>query len=335
MNNKYQELQKLLIKEAGIEKLEDLSPEVLERKKQELTIMNDTLAKKIFYNDNNKHLLAGIANAIRKIYNLPDVSEISKVTVQKISITKEFFEKDMISDVVGTAEKNKGDHINIAMEIQNRKQDGYSSRSVLSSSNATRDDFLTGENYTNAPDVMSINVLGFNLPELSYKNSFCTRIVRADYDTGEHFLADKYSDFFLELRKTPVTIDKLPGKYHDLWEICKAINCKAKDYDKVVSELSNATAVGFIDASKEVLSNKQSVKDILDVENIRELLNKKEEMGIEKGIEKGKEEMFRMAIKCNASNEVLQTMARESGISPQRANELIKEINPEKSITSF
>ena len=64
----------------------------------------------------------------------------------------------MIGDLVG-----EGTLINIAIEVQKGSQDGYAVRGTITSSNAMRYQFNSGDNFTEAPDVITINILGFML----------------------------------------------------------------------------------------------------------------------------------------------------------------------------
>ena len=69
--------------------------------------------------------------------------------------------RGMVADLIGL-----GLQINIALEAQRKIQEGYAVRAALSSSNIMRHQFETGSDYTEAPDVIGVNILGFKLPEL-------------------------------------------------------------------------------------------------------------------------------------------------------------------------
>ena len=187
-----------------------------------------------------------------------------------------------------------GKAINIAVEVQKEQQDAFAVRAVLSTGNVLKDNFQAGQDYIQAPDVIGINILGFRLSELKNTPSFCSRIVRANYDTKEPFLAEKYSDYFIELPKLPKTIDKVPEEYQELWEICVAMKTKVKDYDRMVKQMSSSIAKELIKESQKVLADKHAVQEVLSHDdkkkNLIKTLIRTEAKGIEKGIEKGKTE---------------------------------------------
>ena len=73
------------------------------------------------------------------------------------------------------------------------------------------------------------------MPELADEKMFVSRIVRANYDSGKHFLADKYSDYYIELEKVDNWNKlELPEQYHELWDICMILKTKIKDQERVI-----------------------------------------------------------------------------------------------------
>ena len=331
MTIKDHEIQDLEIKatEVEIEKL--LKPikytqEELEARKQELTLMSDRLTEMVFADNKNNELIAGILNAARKIHTMPQVDKINRSVVQKSNL-KEFHGKKMEADIAAY-----GQSINIAIEVQKEPQKGYAVRSVLSSGNMQKDEFQEGQGYTQAPDIIGLNILGFRLPELKNTDSFCSRIVRANYDTKEPFLADKYSDYFIELPKMPKTIDEVPKEYRELWEICLAMKTKVKDYDRVVKQMSSSVAIELINEAQKALSDKYAVQEVLSYDdqkkNIMKTLELREARGKAEGIEIG----FRLAVESGVADEMLAVMAAKSGISPERAKELINEVKAQQHV---
>ncbi|MCL1994850.1 MAG: Rpn family recombination-promoting nuclease/putative transposase, partial [Defluviitaleaceae bacterium] len=84
-----------------------------------------------------------------------------------------------------------------------------------------RVNFNIGEDYTEAPDVVTINFLNFKLPELKNRKMFCSRIINAEYESREPFLADKYSTYYVELPKmNNLKKADLPKEWYDLWDLC-------------------------------------------------------------------------------------------------------------------
>ena len=189
--------------------------------------MNDRVFLVTFIDNKNNHIITGIADAVRKIHALPPIPQVQHTKVQDISIL-DVLGRGMIGDLLGW-----GESINIALEVQKSKQAGYAVRGTLTSSNAMRLGFNTGNDFTNAPDVIGINILGFRLPQLEHRKEFVSRVVRSEYDSKEPFLADKYSDYYIELPKmNDWKKSDLPEAYHDLWDLCCIFKTKIKEHEE-------------------------------------------------------------------------------------------------------
>jgi len=160
----------------------------IDEARQNLALMNDRVFLAHFIDNKNNHTITGLADAARKIHALPPIPQVQRTTVQNVSLL-DVLGRGMIGDLLGW-----GEAINIALEVQKGKQDGFAVRGTLTSSNAMRTGFNMGDDFTEAPDVIGINILGFKLPQLSHRKEFVSRIVRAEYDSKIPFLDDKYSD---------------------------------------------------------------------------------------------------------------------------------------------
>jgi len=195
--------------------------------------------------------------------------------------------KKMIADLVGA---NTG--LNVSVEVQRDEEEGFAVRSSVSSSNVMREGLEAGSNYTKVRDTIGINILNFELPELSNKKDFFTRIVRADYDTGEHFLADKFSDYYLELPKLPKTKENLSEDKKELWELCTILKTKLGKIEEVIEmeKIESPVALKFAEEFKKTMGVYSVVDDVLSYEEELELIELVEKQGIEKGIEQGIEQ---------------------------------------------
>ena len=192
-----------------------------------LAFMNDRVFMVTFENNKNNHIVTGIVNTLRKIHALPDIPMIEWTKVQDPSLL-DVLGRGMIGDLLGG-----GQQINITIEAQKDGQAGFAVRGTITSSNAMRVQFSPGDDFTEAPDVIGINILGFNLPELTFNKMFFSRIVRAEYESREPFLADKYSDYYIELPKlNDWKKADLPEEYHDLWDLCVVCRAKVKDHEE-------------------------------------------------------------------------------------------------------
>ena len=164
----------------------------IEEARGNLALMHDRVFLVTFAGNRNNHIVKGIADAVRKIHGLSPIPPIELTRVQDLSLY-DVLGRGMVGDLTGW-----GKQISIAIEAQKRKQEGYAVRGTLTAGNAMRVNFNAGESYADAPDAVTINILDFRLPELENRKMFCSRIVRAEYETRETFLAEKYSEYFVD-----------------------------------------------------------------------------------------------------------------------------------------
>jgi len=206
-----------------------------------------------FMDNKNNHIITGIADSVRKIHALPPIPQVQHTTVQNVSLL-DVLGRGMVGDLLSW-----GESIRIALEAQRGRQDDYAVRGTITSSNAMRIGFNMGDNFANAPDVIGINILGFRLPQLEHRKEFVSRIVRSEYDSKEPFLADKYSDYYIELPKmNDWQKSDLPEAYHDLWDICCIFKAKIKEHKEVIrmQAISNPIALDLSrEARKTIIPN--------------------------------------------------------------------------------
>ena len=181
----------------------------------------------------------------------------------------------MIADLIGDAEKEiTRAKVNLTVEVQSEPEEAFSTRGTISSSNVMRSQFEKGTPYALAPDVIGINILGFKLPELLYSNAFCTRIARTNFDSPENFfLADKYSDYYLELPKLQ-SKEQFAEKYHELWEICKVFkeNIEKQEEDMRMGVITSPVAQKLSSEFKTATSDPRLVDNLLTDEEFRRLI---------------------------------------------------------------
>jgi hypothetical protein len=241
---------------SGMEKVKEveITPEERAKLRAEISVMHDRLIEAIFADNKNNPLITDTANVLRKIHKLPLIPPITYTKTQKSSVT-DFLERKMIADLLGGVERvdAKGrifNILNLSVEVQQSPQDGYEARAILSSSNAFREGFAVGMSYDDAPDVVSINIMGYKLPSLDGKKEFFTRIVRSDYDYPKRrILADKYSDYLIELPKLGKKSD-WHKKYHELWDLCAVFKSKVSEYDEVMKMVASPVAKSLLREAK-------------------------------------------------------------------------------------
>ncbi|MCL1997672.1 MAG: Rpn family recombination-promoting nuclease/putative transposase [Turicibacter sp.] len=279
----------------------------------ELSIMNDRVFTTTFADNKHNDIITGTINAVRKIHAAPLIPPIEHTQVQTADIF-DVLMRGMIGDLTGA-----GDSVSIAVEAQAQKQDGYAVRGIITTSNAMRKDFKIGEDYTQAPTVITLHFLGFKLPELAVRKMFCSRIVNAEFESGKPFLADKYSTYFIELPKM-ANFKKadLPPEYHDLWDLCCIFRSRVKKIKEEIKmqEIINPIALKLGNAVQETVTPDSFVEA---------------ELKYRRGFDKfqdymtsQKEELVLIALKSNAQKSLVETMCKAAGITKSRLAELQK-----------
>ena len=296
--------------------------EEIEEARQNLALMNDRVFLAHFIDNKNNHTIKGLADAARKIHALAPIPQIQETLVQNISLL-DVLGRGMIGDLLGW-----GKAINIALEIQKGKQAGYAVRGTLTSSNAMRIGFNMGDDFTEAPDVIGINILGFRLPQLSHRKEFVSRIIRTEYDGKVPFLDEKYSDYYIELPKMDdMKKEDLHEAYHDLWDICCIFRAKMKDIEEVIlmQAVSNPVALSLANEVKKTVARNDVVYDTLDrageLLQLQNYFRRKEQ----KATQNATEEMLVVALQNNIHTEAIEAMRKRAGITDTRLTELKKQ----------
>ena len=287
-----------------------------------LALMNDRVFLGTFCDNKNNPIITGIVNALRKIHALAPIPPIERTTVQSVSLI-DVLGRGMVGDLLG-----EGAFINIAVEVQKGSQNDYAVRGTLTSSNAMRTQFKPGDNFTEAPDVIGINILGFLLPELKNREMFCSRIVRAEYESREPFLADKYSDYYIELPKQDNwTKERLPEDYHDLWDLCCIFRTRTKDLEEVahMQAITNPTALELLEEVKKTVAPNDFVNETLDrkseLEQLRDYVIREKQ----KAAQKAAEDLLILALQANSPHDTVEAMRQRTGITKERLAELRKQ----------
>ena len=257
------------VKSLAREKVKNLTEEERKEKIGNLTLMNSKIIQAIFSENKNNELLLGIINTIRKIHGLPASNEITDVVVESLSSVKSIFERNMTADILGI-----GNKINIAVEIQKESEENFAVRSTISSSNQMKTNFEPGEEFSEAPSVFGINILGFNLPELEKDKAFLSIVTRINKNTGEYFLEEKYSDYYICLPKIPKERDKAPENQKELWDICLAIKSQIKKYEGVLNMVESPIAKDLMREAVVVSKFNDTIAEALYIDEEEALFNK-------------------------------------------------------------
>ena len=298
------------------------SQEEIEVARGNLALMNDRVFLATFSENKNNHIITGLVNAFRTIHNLPPIPQIERTTVQNVTLL-DVLGRGMIGDLLG-----EGSLINIAVEVQKGSQDGYAVRGTITSSNIMRTGFSIGEDFTEAPDVIGVNILGFRLSELESRKMFCSRIVRVEYESKETFLADKYSDYYIELPKMDDwTKAEVPKEYHDLWDLCCIFKAKIKEHEEVIKmqAIQNPTALELSREVRKTVAPNDFVNETLNRNNELEQLKDYFVRREQKAEQKIAEKMIITALKGDTPSTVIEAMRKNAGITESRLAELMKQ----------
>jgi hypothetical protein len=291
------------------------SQQEIDEAREELALMDNRVFMATFMDNKNNHIITWIVNALRKIHSLPPIAAIEFTIVQSMSLL-DALGRGMVGDLIGW-----GKMISLAIEVQKRKHDDYAVRGTITAGNATRIGFKPGDDYTEAPDAITINILDFRLPELENRKMFFSRIVRAEYESKEPFLAEKYSEYYIELPKMDgFTKAELPEEYHDLWDLCCIFRAKIKQHEEVIrmQAIDNPMVLELSNEVRKAVAPDQFVREALSRED--ELAQLREYVIRQK--QRAKEDMIITALRCNAPSELIENMREGAGITEARLAEL-------------
>jgi len=295
----------------------------IDEARQNLALMNDRVFLAHFIDNKNNHAITGLADAVRKIHALPPIPQVQTTHVQNVTLF-DVLGRGMIGDLLGL-----GESINIALEVQKGKQDGYAVRGTLTSSNAMRTSFNMGDDFAEAPDVIGINILGFRLPQLEHRKEFASRIIRSEYDSKVPFLGDKYSDYYIELPKMDdMKKEDLSEAYHDLWDICCIFRAKIKDMEEVIrmQAVKNPVALDLADGVRRTVAQNDVVNDTLnragELLQLQNYFRRREQKVAVSAEQKTAEKMILLALQSNVQPEAIEIMRSGAGITDARLIEL-------------
>ena len=293
--------------------------EEIEEARGNLSPMNDRVAMVTFSENKNNHIITGTVNTLRKIHGVMPIPPIEQTWLQELSLP-DVLGRGMIADMI-----SEGWQINVATEIQKGSQADFAVRGTLSSSNIMRRQFKSGEDFSEVPDTIGVYILGFNLPELDDEKMFVSRIVRANYDSGKHFLADKYSDYYIELEKTNNwKKSELPEEYHELYDICMILKTKIKDQDEVIKmqAIQSPLALDLAQETRRAVAPDDVMNDIMRRERGLSEIHMFLERNKKSGEAVGMEKMIITALQSNFPSEAIEVMKKSAGITDIRLAEL-------------
>ncbi|MGL4991864.1 MAG: Rpn family recombination-promoting nuclease/putative transposase [Sarcina sp.] len=149
----------------------------------------DFIFKKIFGSESNKSILISFLNA-----TLKSKDEIKEVILENTDIEKNFIE-DKFSRLDIKATTNKGEKINIEIQLRNEKN--MIKRTLYYWSKVYEEQLTEGRNYSSLNRTICINILNFDYLE---NNKFHSMFRLKDVDTDKE-LTDVMEIHFIEIPK--------------------------------------------------------------------------------------------------------------------------------------
>lgn len=149
----------------------------------------DFIFKKIFGSESNKNILISFLNA-----TLKSRDEIKEVILENTDIEKNFIE-DKFSRLDIKATTNKGEKINIEIQLRNEKN--MIKRTLYYWSKMYEEQLSEGRNYSSLNRTVCINILNFDYLE---NNKFHSMFRLKDVDTDKE-LTDVMEIHFIEIPK--------------------------------------------------------------------------------------------------------------------------------------
>ncbi|MGL4740113.1 MAG: Rpn family recombination-promoting nuclease/putative transposase [Sarcina sp.] len=235
----------------------------------------DFIFKKIFGSESNKSILISFLNA-----TLKSKDEIKEVILENTDIEKNFIE-DKFSRLDIKATTNKGEKINIEIQLRNEKN--MIKRTLYYWSKVYEEQLTEGRNYSRLNRTICINILNFDYLE---NNKFHSMFRLKDVDTDKE-LTDVMEIHFIE-------IPKLSDESEEKDMLAAWIEfLKNPESEKVRSLENDIKAIR--DAKDELVKISSDKKQRAMYEMRQKALHDEanalysaKEQGIEQGIEQGK-----------------------------------------------
>ena len=283
----------------------------------------DFVFKRIFGNEKHPNILISFLNAVMK-----PIDPIKSVQIRNSDIEKEHIE-DKYSRLDIKAITNKGEHINI--EIQVKNEYNMIKRSLYYWSKMFENQIIEGDNYNKLAKTVCINILDFKyLKNENFHNAYRLKEI-----TTNEELTDTMELHFIEIPK----LRKLDDT-EEISDMLEAWVAFIQSPDSEVVEKLEMSKEEIKEAKSELLKMSVDSKDRYMYEKRKEsilekvsLIESAEQKGIQKGIQKGKQEGLRegakkekLEIAKNAINNNLDdnTIQIITGLSLEEIKELRK-----------
>ena len=252
----------------------------------------DFAFKKIFGNENAKDILIDFLNSIlglSGVYQIKEVVILDPYQAPKIKYTKKSY-----VDVRCTDERN----IQYIVEMQVEYVKGMEKRIIYNASKRYSNQIEKGEDYPKLNQVISINILDFDMFEFPHYLSIHTT---NEIITGNCYL-DEIKYYFIELNKFIKKIEELTTNLEKWVYFIK----EASNLNTIPKELENNVFKHAFEIAR-VSNMSKEEWEAYDMESMliqdeRGMIEAALEKGEKLGVEKGKIEGEKLGIKKTAKN---------------------------------
>ena len=252
----------------------------------------DFAFKKIFGNENAKDILIDFLNSIlglSGVYQIKEVVILDPYQAPKIKYTKKSY-----VDVRCTDERN----IQYIVEMQVEYVKGMEKRIIYNASKRYSNQIEKGEDYPKLNQVISINILDFDMFEFPHYLSIHTT---NEIITGNCYL-DEIKYYFIELNKFIKKIEELTTNLEKWVYFIK----EASNLNTIPKELENNVFKHAFEIAR-VSNMTKEEWEAYDMESMliqdeRGMIEAALEKGEKLGVEKGKIEGEKLGIKKTAKN---------------------------------
>jgi len=285
-----------------------------------INLRNDVVFKFVFGYEKNERILIALLNSILG-FEGPD--RIVKLTFLNTFNLKEYL-KDKLTILDVKAEDNAGRRINIEMQVEGDKT--YINKVIYYHDRLFTGQLKEAEPFEKLNKTISISILNFDLLK---KEKALHNIYRYLNLKSRNELTDIKELHFIELTKFKKNKPKKLQNRLEKWlHILKIGETYADDIDNLPEELKEEEEIVMALQEMVRASNDEMVRQILEMRakarhEEASRLYQAEKRGIEKGIEKGREEekltIARNMLKLNLS---LEAISRATGLSIDKLNKL-------------
>ncbi len=261
--------------------------------------INDLIFKKLFGDEKHKDILLSFLNAVLR---LPEKSQLTDITLVDTHINPDMVgDKQCILDV--RAKTMNGEQINIEVQLSNQKD--IEKRTLYYWANMYTDQLLEGQTYKDLKRTITINILDFKY----FPTDQIHHIFRL-YEKNDNFLLTE--DLEIHTIELPKLKDEsIQSDILMKWFAFLKVNEKTgmEEFRMHIQEPMIEKAVSILN----IINQDPATRRLYQMREkaLRDHLNMietAEEVGMKKGMEKGKEEIIKKMLVKNTSTSLISEL---------------------------